>query len=212
VRLHRLVVGDLQTNAYIVADDQGTAAVIDPGGDPGRVESVILSNRLRPNYILCTHGHPDHTFAVGALLQTFEDAIFLLHGLDVPMLESGIDDLGALALLFDAAAYRRPRLGGELSDGQVIPVGSLELTVLHTPGHTPGGICLVCGKDVFTGDTLFAGGIGRTDLPGGSQEALIRSIETRLLTLDDDTRAHPGHGPETTIGEEKRTNPWLRRP
>jgi len=206
VRIRRLVVGELQTNCFVLADEEGDAVIIDPGEDPERIEKTIHSYELTPRYILCTHGHPDHTFAAGSLQSSF-DVEVLIHEMDIPMIGEGLDDL---AFLFDLRKYVKPLLGPPLSDGQVLQVGSVRLQVIHTPGHTPGGVSLLCGSDLFSGDTLFAGGVGRTDLPGGSQDELTRSIEARLLVLSDETRVYPGHGPDTTIGEERQTNPWLR--
>ncbi|MDO8586842.1 MAG: MBL fold metallo-hydrolase [Armatimonadota bacterium] len=204
--MRRLVVGELQTNCFILADDEGDAVIIDPGEDPERIEKTIHSYELTPRYILCTHGHADHTFAAGRLQSSF-DVEVLIHELDRPLIDEG---LGELAFIFDVRKYEKPTLGPALSDGQILEVGSMRLQVIHTPGHTPGGVSLLCGSDLFSGDTLFAGGVGRTDLPGGSQDELLRSIRGRLLVLDDDTRVYPGHGPETTIGEERQSNPWLR--
>jgi hydroxyacylglutathione hydrolase len=116
---------------------------------------------------------------------------------------------GELEVFFDMHDYVAPTLNQYLQDGEVIQAGALKLSVIHTPGHTPGGVSILCDGDLFSGDTLFAGGIGRTDFPGGSQAELMKSIHTRLFALEDNTRVYPGHGPETTIGEEKRSNPWL---
>ncbi|MDO8682610.1 MAG: MBL fold metallo-hydrolase [Armatimonadota bacterium] len=207
MKVRRLVVGQLQTNCYIVADDNGDAVIIDPGSDAERIEDVIVSHELTPKYILCTHGHPDHTFAAGRLQAAF-NIDTLIHDGDRPLIEQGI---GELAFIFDMRSYMEPSLGPSLTDGQIIQIGSLQLRTIHTPGHTPGGVSFLCGKDVFTGDTLFAGGVGRTDLPGGSERTLLKSIETRLMILDDDIRARPGHSQETTIGDERQSNPWLRK-
>jgi hydroxyacylglutathione hydrolase len=208
VRIKKLVVGPLQTNCYIVADSDGEAIIIDPGGDAERIEKTIESHELTPRWILCTHGHPDHTYAAGRLQSSY-DIELLVHAKDRPMVEAG---LGELAFVFDTRGYQKPIIGPAIEDGQTIKVGSLVFYAAHTPGHTPGGMSFVGGHDVFTGDTLFACGIGRTDLPGGSASTLLHSIEKRLFVLNDETRVHPGHGDETTIGEEKRDNPWLRKP
>jgi hydroxyacylglutathione hydrolase len=206
VRIRKLMVGELQTNCFIVADDNGDAVIIDPGGDAERIEDAVASHELTPRYIICTHGHADHTFAVGRLQSTF-NVDLLVHDLDRALVEAGPGDL---AFIFDLRQYVPPVFGPALTDGQKVQAGSLLFEVIHTPGHTPGGVSLLCGKELFSGDTLFASGVGRTDLPGGSQEDLMRSIHTRLLVLDDDTRVYSGHGPDTTIGEERRSNPRLR--
>jgi len=114
------------------------------------------------------------------------------------------------AAYFGVSFPGAPRIDAELNDGQILALDETTLTVIHTPGHTPGGVCLLCGEDIFVGDTLFAGSVGRTDLPGGSEATLIESIFSRLLTLPDATRVHPGHGPSTTIGRERRSNPFLQ--
>jgi len=206
VRIRKLVVGFLQTNCLIVSDDEGEAVIIDPGEDAEHIEDLIASYDLTPRHILCTHAHIDHTFAAGRLQETFNVEL-LIHDLDRPLLG---EILPEVAFIFDMRQYQQPVLGSPLTDGQTIQVGSLQLQVIHTPGHTPGGVLLLCGSDLISGDTLFAGGVGRTDFPGGSEQQLLQSIHTRLLTLDDETRVYPGHGPETTIGQERQTNPWLR--
>lgn len=206
MRIRRLVVGQLQTNCLILSDNEGEAVIVDPGEDAERIVEAIVSHDLTPRYILCTHAHIDHTFAAGTLQASYNIDL-LIHELDRPLLGEG---LGELAFLYDMRWYQPPILGSPLVDGQIINVGELEMKVIHTPGHTPGGVSLLCGSDLLSGDTLFAGGIGRTDFPGGSAPQLLNSIHNRLLPLDDEIRVYPGHGPETTIGEERQTNPWLR--
>ena len=207
MRVRKLVVGELETNCYIVTDDEGDAVIIDPGGDAQRIERVIEDEELTPTCILCTHGHPDHIFAAGLLQETFSVDL-RIHELDAVLVARGV---GEMEFLFDMQAFRNPVLGDSISDGETVRVGEIGLKVIQTPGHTPGSVCFLCGQDLFAGDTLFAGGVGRTDLVGGSETALVKSIQARLLVMDDEVRVHPGHGPETTIGDEKRSNPWLRQ-
>ena len=179
------------TNCYVVGcEETKEAIVIDPGFDRDREAEEVLKfieqNDLHVKYIINTHGHADHTAGNG-IIKKATGALILIHEKD--------------AIL---PADRR------LRDGDVIQMGRFKLVVLHTPGHSKGGISLLGDKVVFTGDTLFAGSIGRTDLPGGSFEEIMRSIKTKLVTLPDSFKAYPGHGPPTTIGEEKKHNPFLQ--
>ena len=187
----RLMVGQLQANCYLVGcKGTGEAAVIDPGGDVPRITAEITKKGWKVRCILNTHCHWDHTSG-NEELKKIVKAPLMIHP----------DDVAGLGEKADV----------ELSEGQVIEVGTYRLTVIHTPGHTPGGVCFQSPGAVFTGDTLFAGSIGRTDLPGGSYKALIEGVRKKLFVLDDDVRVYPGHGPPTTIGAEKRQNPFFRR-
>jgi len=185
-------VGWLSTNCYVVGcEETEEAAVIDPGMDSEREAEPILDyikqNSLHIKYIINTHGHPDHV-AGNALMKEATGATILIH-------ESNSEHVQA---------------DRKLRDGDVIQVGTLKLVVLHTPGHTKDGISLLGDKVVFTGDALFAGSVGRTDFVGGSYEELMRSIKTKLLCLPDSFKVYSGHGPPTTIGDEKRYNPFLQ--
>ena len=203
--LKALTVGPLETNCYILGDEKSKeAVVIDPGGDFKEIERQLKESNLRVKYIVLTHGHFDHTGAL-AQLKKSTNAKVLIHAEDASMLspddqaqpfflESGADPCAA---------------DGTLQEGDVIQFGENMLEVLHTPGHTPGGISLLIDKMIFVGDTLFCGSIGRTDLPGGSFEQLIDSIKRKLLSKGDDYLIYPGHGPATTVGEERRKNPFL---
>jgi len=188
----RFAVGWLSTNCYVVGcEETREAAVIDPGMDSEREAEPILNfikqNSLHIKYIINTHGHPDHV-AGNALIKKATGAPILIH-------ESNSEHVQA---------------DRKLHDGEVIQVGTLKLVVLHTPGHTPDGISLLGDNVVFTGDALFAGSVGRTDFVGGSYEELMRSIKTKLLPLPDSFKVYCGHGPSTTIGDEKRHNPFLQ--
>ncbi len=203
-----IVVGQLGANCYLVIDQSTReAAVIDPGDEPDVIARVIEDNDALLKHILLTHGHSDHSFAAGELQQKFPGVKLLMHELDLPQLH---DETGLVELFYDVSRYIEPTLGEFLNHGDVIALGETELRVIHTPGHTPGGVCFVSGKTCFTGDTLFEGSIGRTDFMGGSAETLLESIHDRLLTLPDDTVIYPGHGPSSTIGAERRMNPWIR--
>jgi hydroxyacylglutathione hydrolase len=198
VRITRLIVGLISTNCYVVRAD-GEVMVLDPGGDAGRILGEL--DGVKPRYIINTHGHPDHVGANRALVEA-TDAPVLMHDADVDLLKGGS---GAFGDIFANA----PTPDRYLADGDEIEINDVSFTVFHTPGHTPGGICLYTPGVVFTGDTLFAGSVGRTDLGGGDYKKLVESIKSKLLTLPADTKVLPGHGPESTIALERATNPFL---
>ena len=201
-----VVVGPLGVNCYIIGcESTREGAVIDPGGDAERIIAAFSGRGLKIVHVLNTHGHFDHIGANRAILEA-TGADLLIHEADVPFLT--LADRAAAA--FGVKGENSPPPDGFLQDGITIAVGELELKVIHTPGHTPGGCCFYGNGMVVTGDTLFAESIGRTDLPGGSLEALLGSIQGKLLGLPDDTVVYPGHGPSTTIGREKARNPYLR--
>lgn len=188
--MKKVVVGPLSTNCYIVEVDE-KVVVIDPGGDPEKIAPLLEGKKV--SAIVATHGHFDHVLAVGELKRR-TGAPFYMHYADIEIME------GSMALY--APAYEVPRPDYDLADG-------LEgFEVIHTPGHTPGSACLLRGKLLFSGDTLFKGAVGRHDLPGGSKEELMLSIR-RLVELGDDTEVYPGHGQPTSIGYEKRSNPYI---
>jgi hydroxyacylglutathione hydrolase len=185
-------VGWLSTNCYVVGcRETREAAVIDPGMETRKETEQILDfieeNGFKVKYIINTHGHPDHTSGNNAIKEA-TGAPVLIH-------ESDSEGVNA---------------DRKLRDGDTIQVGNFKLIVLHTPGHTPDGISLLVDNAVFTGDALFAGSIGRTDFPGGSYKELIRSIKTKLMCLPDSFTVYCGHGPSTTIGDEKLYNPFLQ--
>ena len=185
-----MTVGPIQANCYILGCKKTMEGiVIDPGAESLRIAKVITDNGLRIKYILITHGHSDHTGAAGELKNIVKAPVWI-HRLD------------AYGLGFPP--------DGELFDGQEIEVGTYRIKVIHTPGHSPGGVCLYAPGTVFTGDTLFYGSIGRTDLPGGDYNQLIRGVRGKIFPLGDDLRVYPGHGPASTIGRERRTNPFFR--
>lgn len=203
--LRRLIVGPLQVNCYILADEKTKeAVVIDPGGDAKDILRAVRERDLVVRYIVNTHGHFDHIGANGELKQA-TGAEILLHAGDAPVLKSA--ELHAAA--FNLTTNASPPADRYVSAGDVITAGEVQLRVLHTPGHSPGGISLAEEGMVFTGDALFAGSIGRSDLPGGDLMTLLRAIRENLLTLPGETRVFPGHGPASTIADEKRDNPFL---
>jgi len=201
-----LLVGPLGVNCYILGDEHTRqAVVIDPGGNPREILKTIEKRALKVIAIVNTHAHFDHVLALTEV-RAATGAPFLLHAGEAQILASA-QMSGAMF----GMAMRQPAPPDRLlNDGDTIPVGALTLKVLHTPGHTPGGICLLFDNRVIVGDTLFQSGIGRTDFPGGDYATLMTSIRDKLLTLPDETIVYPGHGAATTIGEERQLNPFLR--
>lgn len=201
--LEKIVVGPLEVNCYILGSpDTGEALLVDPGAEPEKIKSRLTKLGLCVKLIINTHGHFDHigtdtAFAVPAYI----------HRQDLKLLK----DPQRYAPPMIKVSRDLPKEIRFLEDGQLLKLQEIELKVLHTPGHTPGGLCLNAGSFVFTGDTLFAQGVGRTDLPGASAKELLHSIQKKLLVLADDLVIYPGHGPASTIGEEKRSNPFLCR-
>jgi len=203
--LTRLVVGPLQVNCYILADEKTKeAVVIDPGDDAGDILRVIREKGLAVKYLVNTHAHFDHVGANKALKEA-TGAQLLLHEQDAGVLKTSTMHAAAFNLTTTAS----PAADRYVRHGDLIEAGEVSLKVLETPGHSPGGICLLEQGMIFTGDTLFAGSVGRSDLPGGNLMTLLAGIKQNLLTLPDETRVFPGHGPDTTIGDERRDNPFL---
>ena len=204
-------VGPLGCNCTILVDDASHAAlVIDPGGEFALIREKLEKAGAKVASIVHTHTHIDHVGAT-APLQAWSGAAARIHEADRIL----YDMLPVQAALLGVPMPEVCDVEGDLHDGVVVQAGALELAVLHTPGHTPGSVSFVAkvgGAPVtFTGDTLFRRGIGRTDLWGGDRDAILRSLRGKLLALDDATKVVPGHGPSTTIGEERRANPYLRR-
>jgi glyoxylase-like metal-dependent hydrolase (beta-lactamase superfamily II) len=200
-------VGPLSVNCYIIACTQSRdGIVVDPGGDVEQIARLVQQHRLKIVTIINTHGHFDH---IGGNLQAVSlfGARLLVHQADAPLLARAAE----VARNYGLQGENSPVADEFLSDGMEIRFGTCCLKVLHTPGHTQGGCCLYFEKErkVITGDTLFEDSIGRTDLPGGSHDQLLESIRSKLFTLPDDVVAYPGHGAETTIGHEKRYNPYF---
>jgi glyoxylase-like metal-dependent hydrolase (beta-lactamase superfamily II) len=188
--LRKMAVGPYQANCYIMGCDKTSEGlVIDPGDQALRIVEEISRNRLKIRQILITHGHIDHIVAAKEL-RDITKAPVLIHSLDAPALNFPPD--------------------GYLQDGQKIEVGHYSISAIHTPGHSPGGMCFYAPGAVFTGDTLFAGSIGRTDFTGGNHQQLIEGVVKKIFPLGDHIRVYPGHGPATTIGRERLTNPFFR--
>jgi glyoxylase-like metal-dependent hydrolase (beta-lactamase superfamily II) len=204
-----LPVGALQCNCSILGDEtSGDAIVVDPGDEIQRILAVLERHNLTVKQILITHAHIDH-IAGAARLKAITGAPILYNANDLPLVK--MMDVQAGWLGMATPEVHRP--DDTLDDGKHISISGLTGSILHTPGHTQGSVCLYLPAQnlLLAGDTLFAGSVGRTDLPGGDSHALIRSIRSKLLTLPDATLVVPGHGPRTTIGEERESNPYLTR-
>jgi len=204
--IKELAVGPIMANCFIVGcEETKAAAVIDPGDDADKILMVLAESGLKVDCIINTHGHFDHVGA-NSRMKEVTGADILIHPLDEPMLLN----LSAMASAMGMKVENSPPADRTLEDGDAVTFGNITLSVLHTPGHTPGGISLFTEGHVFVGDTLFAGSVGRTDFPGGDFATLKNSIRTKLFALDDDVVVYPGHMGRTTIGTEKQSNPFVR--
>ncbi len=204
--LHKIVAGIYGVNCYILGDEETSkVAVFDPGGNAEEILDIIREKGLTLAYVILTHGHGDHIGAVKELKEK-TGAKILVHEDEKNILNNKDNNLTALmgmdAVEIDADEY--------LKDGQTIQLGNLDLEIIHTPGHTPGGMCIKVKDLLFTGDTLFAGSIGRTDLTGGDYDTIMKSLE-KLGNLEDDLTILPGHGPASRIGIEKSVNPYMKK-
>lgn len=200
-----LIVGPLMENCYIIGDEKKkVGAVIDPGDEPERILEVLNKKKLTCEYILLTHAHVDHISGIKGVSDA-TGAKVCIHKDDAWLLKSA----PVQALAFGMRPFLPPSIEKYLEDGDIIQIGTLEVKVLHTPGHTKGGVSFLVENCIFVGDTIFQGSIGRTDLPGGNYDELINSVESKIFTLPDETIIYPGHGPETTVGYEKKYNPFF---
>ncbi len=202
--IHTLVVGRLQTNCYIVKSGS-EAIIVDPGDEPERILVFIKDISATPTRIVATHTHFDHVLGVDGVRKATKTP-FLIHRDDLPMLQS-MQSRVRQFMGFEVPPP--PKVDSYLKHGDSLKVGDDTIRVLHTPGHSPGSVSLAGDGYVLTGDALFNQSIGRADLPGGDLKTLVQSIKNRLFKLDDDTTVYPGHGPETTIGDEKLANPFV---
>lgn len=199
------------TNAYILARGPGSpAVVVDAPPDPDLIGAALVRNDLTLAAVLLTHGHIDHTGGSGQL-ERATGAVVYVHPDDDFLTLHPIEQLKAMFGMTPPGVYDVPEKFEALADGKVMRLADMDIEVRHTPGHTPGHCCFYLEDEemLFSGDQLFAGSIGRTDLPGGSLSALFASMEEKVLVLPDVTRVLPGHGPETTVGRERATNPFL---
>ena len=204
--IKNIVVGPLEVNCYILGcEDTKEAAIIDPGDNADEIISNIEKEGLKPKFIINTHAHFDHIGGVKSIQDHFK-IDFCLHKEDSFLVENASEQ----ATAFGLKPIAKPVVNKNVTNGEKVNLGNKSITVIHTPGHSPGGVCYYSDNNVFVGDTLFAGSIGRTDLPGGSYDTLINSIKENLFPLGDSTIVYPGHGPSTTIGNEKEHNPFLK--
>lgn len=203
--IERLLVGNMEANSYIVADeDIKEAVVIDPGGSADKILNVLQQNNFTLEYIINTHGHIDH-IAANKKISAETGAQLLIHEADADFLQNPELNLSSI---MGAQKIISPAADKTLKSGSEIDCGAINLKVLHTPGHTKGSICLLGDNVLFSGDTLFYRGVGRTDLPTGSQQDLKESL-TQLVELDDELTIYPGHGPTATLAEVKEINPYI---
>jgi hydroxyacylglutathione hydrolase len=212
-RIDCVVVGPIRCNCYILSDTTSNKAyLIDPGAESRELMDYLERRNFELQAVLITHSHIDHIGGIEMLHAEYPVPIYY-HGADKPLFDNITSQAQIFGILPPVLQARQPKTGsGTLQDNQIFPFEGGELKVIHTPGHTPGSVCFhATGLDevVFTGDTLFCGSIGRTDLWGGSYEQIIQSIKERLLTLDDRVKVLPGHGDDTTIGTERRHNSFL---
>lgn len=199
--LNKIVVGNLEVNCYILSTKSNKAIIIDPGEDFLKIDNFIKKKKLEPVFIINTHGHIDH---IGAD-ENFKLPVYI-HSRDAEYLSNAGKNLSS----FLGSPYSFNAQIKSLEDKDNIKLEELSLDVIHTPGHTPGGICLKCDDFIFTGDTLFREGIGRTDFPGASSQDLLQSINKKLLVFPDEVKIYPGHGPDSTIGHERKYNQFLK--
>jgi Zn-dependent hydrolases, including glyoxylases len=201
-----LPLGRLATNCYVVADKNGRAAVIDPACEGEKIISVLEKNRFTLEAILLTHAHFDHIMAIDTLFDYKSDIRVYLHAEEEPVLRDAAVNLSAQAT---GVSYSCGQCVTLVGDGEIISVGEMKFEVLHTPGHTVGSVCYLLNQVLFSGDTLFAGTVGRTDFPGGNYTDICMSI-ARLAHLEGDLRVLPGHEEETTMENERKHNPYLK--
>jgi hydroxyacylglutathione hydrolase len=205
--LEMLTVGPFQENCYVIGDEEiGEGTIVDPGDEAARIALAVEQTGLAISEILITHAHIDHVGAVAALVEEYACPV-LMHAEAEPMLQQ----LPTQAMMMGLRFGTLPTVDRHIEDEEVLEVGGLRLKALYTPGHAPGHLAFYAESErlVFSGDALFAGGVGRTDLFGGDTEVLMRNIKERLMRLPDQTRVLSGHGPETTIGDERAHNPFL---
>lgn len=205
MKLNTIVVGPLGVNCYIISKDD-KAVIIDPGGDAPEIVKFLETNNLVPVAIVNTHGHFDHIGGVDELVKKY-DIPFYIHKDDEFLVGHGAQT----AMMFGTPAITNPTVTNYLSDEEELELSGINIKVMHTPGHSPGGVALYIKEiaSVITGDTVFLESIGRSDFPYASHDQLLNSIKTKLITLPDETKVYPGHGPASSIGHEKEYNPFL---
>jgi len=205
-QVQKIRVGSMSSNAYLVSNHNKQAFLVDAGGDAKKILAEIQKQELKLLMILNTHGHYDHIAANAEIMQA-TGATLYIHALDLSAL---FDPALSLAGYF-TAAFQKVENAIPLQHGQKLAFGSDEILVLHTPGHTPGGVCFLLADQLFTGDTLFAGTIGRSDLIGGNPQQLLQSIAEQIMILPDSTKIWPGHQAGSDLGQERVHNPWVQK-
>ncbi len=206
MQIQTITVGALETNCYLVYDEKTReAVVVDPGAEPKKIIAAIDQLELKPLMIVNTHGHVDHVGANKNIKEAYSIPL-LIHKKDEKILTHALQSGFALML----GAKKSPSPDKYIEDGDVLHIGGSRLKAVHTPGHSPGGIVLVGDAFIISGDTLFNQGVGRTDLPGGDWDQLMTSIKTKIFPLDGELKVFPGHGPATTVGREKNSNPYIQ--
>lgn len=210
MQVDRLILGMYETNCYVLRQSNAGKAclIIDPGLEATPLIAFLQENQLDPVAVVLTHGHIDHIGGMEMLRASFPRIQVYIHVLDAEMLTNARNNLS----LMHGTPFSTDPADVLVGEGSTIEQAGMKLEVLHTPGHTPGGICLYARDDgiVFTDDALFADSVGRTDFPGGNTTELLQSIKARILTLPDQTTVYPGHGPPTTVAQEKAHNPFVR--
>ncbi len=210
MKADRLILGAYQTNCYILRDSETAkdCLIVDTGLEAGGLVDFLQEHKLNPVAVVLTHGHADHITGVPTLRKSFSGIKVYIHKFDSKMLT----ETGSLLSAPMGKLSNTERACSSLEEGDIIEQAGIKLEVFHTPGHTPGGICLYSRDEgiVFVGDTLFAGSVGRPDMPGGNMRQLMQSIKEKLLVLPDETIVYTGHGPVTTIADERNTNPYLK--
>ena len=204
MKVIQMELGNFATNTYIVYDEDLNAVIIDPAAEAKKIISTMEKNNLKPKFVILTHGHPDHVGALYELKEKYNLKVYI-NEKDQEMLQTNSTYFGPMLGL----DIRDVKGDFYLKDGQELSLGDLKFKIIETPGHTKGGVCILIENILFSGDTLFLGSMGRTDFPGGDEKEIFSSLK-KLMQLPDETIVLPGHGPKTTIGYERKYNPYVR--
>jgi len=207
MKIEQLTLGAFQTHFYIVIDEENQHCVlVDPGDGADQILEFLDTKKLIPDFIINTHGHCDHIMGINALMDKYPNLLFYIHENEMEHLQN--PEINLSVMLGEKYTAKNPT--HFIKDGDEVAFGSSKFRIIYTPGHTPGGCCLLLDeKHMFSGDTLFQGSVGRTDFPLSNTDQLVQSIKEKIFPLNDDIIVYPGHGPNTTIGDEKKLNPFL---